>query len=352
MKNFTLIILIGFGSLVCGQIPTLPKALLKNWVSIPALDFKADGIEGNDSVNFTKTCHKVTTDEFFIYTREITNLEYREFVIETKNTAMWPDTNSWNTDFELAYNDPMRQYYFWHPKYADYPVVGISQIQAKAYCEWLQGILNEQLVKSEEYKNYTCLVSLPTDKQWESAFYYSYLQSENPNWSVAWIIKKKLIMTKKKYNVNYGVDLTKEGQSLNDYISDGGMYPVRYNEYKPAKQGLYNLMGNVAEWTVSPAYNYTDSSKVFFKKDTRQIISYLKCNGHEFYDTAKSYDYYYYPYNLKPVYEKDGYIAVKGGSWCHTMFYLQPGVSLYCKPDEQHSYIGFRPVMTLVKKGD
>lgn len=109
-------------------------------------------------------------------------------------------------------------------------------------------------------------------------------------------------------------------------------------------------MGNVAEWTLSPAYNFTDSSKVFFNRETKKVITYFNCNGKEFYDTVKSYEFYNNPYNLKPVYEKEGYIAAKGGSWYHSTFYLQPEVSLFCKPNEQHSYIGFRPVMTLVKK--
>ena len=71
-------------------------------------------------------------------------------------------------------------------------------------------------------------------------------------------------------------------------------------------------MGNVAEWTISPAYNHTDSSKVFFKKDTKQIIKYLKSNGKEFYDTAKSYDFYNNPYNLKPGRWPEAFVALAG----------------------------------------
>lgn len=350
MKIFTLLFVLGIGSFVFGQKPvTLSKPIAKNWVNVPALDFKLNGIQGNDSVNFIKTCHKIKTDAFFVYNKEVTNLEYREFVNSVKNPSMLPDTNSWNTDFVMAYNDPMRQYYFWHPVYFDYPVVGISQIQALAYCKWIQNKLNEQLSQSKN-NDYTCVVTLPTEMQWESAFYYSYFQVKDSNWKASWVIRGRLIKTKEKYNLNFGVDLTKEGQELNYYSIDGGMYPVGYKKYKPTKHGIYNLMGNIAEWTLSPAYNYTDSSKVFFKRETKQVITYLKCNGKEFYDTAKSYEFYNNPYNLKPVYEKDGYMAVKGGSWCHSSFYLQPEVLLFCKPNEQHSYIGFRPVMTLVKK--
>ena len=348
MKKLTLLIALGFTSMVFGQNPSLPKAIGKNWVLIPALDFRLDGVDGNDSVNFVKACHKVKTDAFFVFNKEITNQEYREFVNAVKNPSMLPDTNSWNTDFEMAYNDPMRQYYFWHPTYKDYPVVGISQSQAAAYCKWFQTKVNEQLSQSKN-NDYTCFVTLPTEMQWESVYYYSYLKDEKYT-HFAWLLENKLLKTKDKYNLNFGIDFTKEGVGIHDYMKDGGMYPVVGNKYKPTKHGIYNLLGNVAEWTISPAYNFTDSSKVFFNKETKQVITYLKCNGTENYDTARSYEFYNNPYNLKPVYEKDGYIAAKGGSWCHSTFYLQPEVSLFCKPNEQHSYIGFRPVMTLVKK--
>ncbi len=347
--KYSLILTLGFASITFGQTSLkLPKSIAKNWVSIPALDFKLDGMQGNDSVNFIKTCYKVKIQAFFVFNKEVTNYEYRTFVNETKNSSMLPDTNSWNTDFEMAFNDPLRQYYFCHPKYGEYPVVGVSQTQAMAYCQWLQDKLNKRLSQSEN-KDYICVVSLPTDKQWESVYFYSYLNDEKYT-HFAWLIENKLLKTKDKYNLNYGMDLTKEGVGIFDYMKDGAMYPAGYKKYKPTKHGIYNLLGNVAEWTLSPAYNFTDSSKVFFNKDTKQIISYYRCNGKEFYDTTKSYDYYNNPYNLKSVYEKDGYFAAKGGSWCHSTFYLQPEVSLFCKPNEQHSFIGFRPVMTFVKK--
>ncbi len=212
MKKLTLLIALGFTSIVFGQNSSLPKSIGKNWVPIPSLNFKLDGIQGNDSVNFVKACHKVKTDAFFVFNKEITNQQYREFVNASKNTSMLPDTNSWNTDFEIAYNDPMRQYYFGCPAYYDYPVVGVSQSQALAYCQWLQGKLNKELAETGKYNDYICLVSLPTGEQWESAFYYSYFQAKDSNWKAAWVIRERLVKTKEKYNLNFGVDLTKEGQ--------------------------------------------------------------------------------------------------------------------------------------------
>ena len=39
-------------------------------------------------------------------------------------------------DFKYSYNEPMHNDYFWHDAYNEYPVVGITWKQAKAFCEW------------------------------------------------------------------------------------------------------------------------------------------------------------------------------------------------------------------------
>jgi len=114
-------------------------------------------------------------------------------------------------------------------------VVGISQNQALAYCKWLQDKYNAELAISDKYKDYICLVSLPTDKEWESAFYYTYQKAEkNPFWA-PYIILKNVNVPKKKQAINYGQDITKEHFVIRDYITDGGLYPLGYNRFKPAK---------------------------------------------------------------------------------------------------------------------
>ena len=47
---------------------------------------------------------------------------------------VYPDTLCWVHDFTYSFNDPMTNMYFWHPAYDNYPVVGITWQQAKAFC--------------------------------------------------------------------------------------------------------------------------------------------------------------------------------------------------------------------------
>jgi len=106
----------------------------------------------------------------------------------------------------------------------------------------------------------------------------------------------------------------------------------------------------VAEWTVSTAYNQTDIS--FLKVDSKSkcLEFIVKSKDKPDSSSKEDFDRFNDPENLKLIFEKEGYFAAKGGSWCYGIFYLEPSVSFFCKPTEQHSYIGFRPVMNFVRK--
>ena len=64
---------------------------------------------------------------------------------------VYPDTAVWVKDFNYSYNDPMHQDYFWHQAYNEYPVVGVSWNQAKAFCNFRSQKRNDFLqVKRKE----------------------------------------------------------------------------------------------------------------------------------------------------------------------------------------------------------
>ena len=60
----------------------------------------------------------------------------RSKFIKQVPVPIYPDTTVWVKDFNYSYNEPMHNDYFWHDAYNNYPVVGVSWHQAKAFCEW------------------------------------------------------------------------------------------------------------------------------------------------------------------------------------------------------------------------
>jgi len=100
---------------------------------------------------------KVTVKSFYMDQTEISNLQYREYLYwlgrvfgadypEVQRKAL-PDTLVWRD--ELAYNEPYVEYYLRHPAYANYPVVGVSWLQANDYCKWRTDRVNELLLISQ-----------------------------------------------------------------------------------------------------------------------------------------------------------------------------------------------------------
>ena len=64
------------------------------------------------------------------------NSETRKDFFKEKSIPIYPDTTAWIKDFSYSYNEPMHNDYFWHDAYSDYPVVGVSWEQAKAFAHW------------------------------------------------------------------------------------------------------------------------------------------------------------------------------------------------------------------------
>jgi gliding motility-associated lipoprotein GldJ len=95
----------------------------------------------------------VTLSSFYMDETEIRNVDYREYLYwirrvyksypEVYQKAI-PDTLVWRR--RLAYNDPYVEYYFRHPAYHFYPVVGVSWTQANEYASWRSDRVNEQLL--------------------------------------------------------------------------------------------------------------------------------------------------------------------------------------------------------------
>lgn len=105
---------------------------------------------------------RVTVNSFFIDKTEVANVHYREYIhwIESVFSdpqyaavidGAKPDTLVWRS--ELAYNEPYVEYYFRHPSYNFYPVVGVTWKQAHDFCIWRTDRVNENELIKAGYQN-------------------------------------------------------------------------------------------------------------------------------------------------------------------------------------------------------
>jgi formylglycine-generating enzyme required for sulfatase activity len=101
----------------------------------------------------------ITVSSFFMDKYEVTNVAWREYLQWNQyvfgNTrpdlvnALLPDTTVWRDP--MAYNEPYEEYYFRHPAYSFYPVVGVSWEQAMAYCQWRTDRVNENFLVANKF---------------------------------------------------------------------------------------------------------------------------------------------------------------------------------------------------------
>ncbi len=217
---------------------------------------------------------------------------------------VYPDTLVWLSDFSYAANEPMVEGYFSHPAYRNYPVVGVTWRQARAFNMW-RGRYNDaykdkrRLAHREQY-------SLPTEAEFEYAARGGRIGTDYP-WGGPYIKNAK------------GCLMANFKPGRGNYTDDGGAYTVNVRAYFPNDYGLYNMAGNVAEWTASAF----DESASTFVHDMSPTFNY----------EAKASD----PEVLKRK-------VVRGGSWKDVGYFLQNSTRAYEYQDTAKSYIGFRCV--------
>ena len=215
-----------------------------------------------------------------------------------------PDTAAWRN--KLAHNESMVKYYLRHPAYRDYPVVGVSWLQANDFCKWRtdrvnegilidRGLLAHSPVSQKDDQHFTTATylsgqyddpdpvsegvpsyrpgeenatrrvkmedglllpdyRLPTEAEWEFAALG--LASEN-----------ELIAQRRTYpwdghfvrkgdprDPSYGKIQANFVKGRGDYmgvsgsLDDSGDITVEVDSYLPNDFGLYNMAGNVNEW--------------------------------------------------------------------------------------------------------
>ena len=99
---------------------------------------------------------------FYMDETEVTNMMYMEYLDWLKNVfpptqenyrniyaGAVPDTLVWRNS--LGFNETMVNNYLRHPAYANYPVVGVSWIQAVEFSKWRTNRVNELQLEQEGY---------------------------------------------------------------------------------------------------------------------------------------------------------------------------------------------------------
>jgi formylglycine-generating enzyme len=241
--------------------------------------------------------------------RENAGQPRKNFIIK-RDQKVYPDTLVWMRDFSYSYNEPMTKRYFAHPAFGNYPVVGVNWKQAMAFCAWRSHIQNAFLEKKKlavdgDYR-------LPSEAEWEYAARGGRTNAMFP-WGSYYLRNKK------------GCLLANFKPGRGNYAEDGGFYTVRADAYWPNDYGLFNMSGNVAEWTGS--YFYEGAYN--FMSDMSPDIRY----------DAKDND--------RP---KEKRKVVRGGSWKDIGYMLQVSTRSYEYQDTAKSYIGFRCVIDLAPK--
>jgi len=400
---------------------------------------------------WNNVARRVTVSSFYMDETEVRNIDYQEYLYWTSRVygetypEVWrralPDTLVWRE--ELAYNEPMVENYFRSPDYYQYPVVGISWHQANDYCKWRTNRVNEMILikrgiidpnpdqKNENnFDSEAYLVGqyepsvrknlpdqrtggerrvrledgillpayrLPTEAEWEYAA-LGLLGNQATT-------KDELITDRRIYpwngntvryqkrNKNQGKILANFKRSGGDYggmagaLNDRAFYTADVVSGWPNDYGLYNMAGNVNEWT-SDLYRPMTSAdledtgnedlnsyrgNVFMTKkidpetgapEVKDSLGHLK---YELMDTTSTalrdnykrpevYNYldgdkeslveYFYG---KSTLINDSTRVIKGGSWADRAFWLAPGTRRFLQESKSSKTVGFRCAM--VRKG-
>ncbi len=249
--------------------------------------------------------------EWYDWQRAAHDRDYsnRAKYIMRDEVSIYPDTLCWIRDFAYSYNEPMTRNYFWHPAFDDYPAVGISWRVANAFTYWRTNLWNTFVVpekgevNSEDFR-------LPTEHEWEYASRGGHDLAPYP-WGGYYTRNAK------------GCLLANFKPGRGNYPEDGGLYTVKADAYFPNDYGLYNMAGNVSEWTSTA-----------FDENAYSFIHDL--NSDYRYDADED--------DLQAQHRK----VIRGGSWKDISFFLQTGTRHWEFQDTTNCYVGFRCALTFL----
>jgi len=226
--------------------------------------------------------------------------------VNTYIINIYPDTTCWVNDFQNAENEIYMRLYFSHPNYNEYPVVGVNWEQANAYCNWRTDFLMKGLGGNAKFiQRYR----LPTEAEWE----YAARGKEG----------KELPWENDDVKSDNGCYYANFKPDRGNYTMDGNIITSKVGIYSANSNGLYDMAGNVAEWTSTV---YTEAG-VLSMSDLNPTLKY----------NAALED----PYALKKK-------SVRGGSWKDPESFIKSAWRTSEFQNVGRSFVGFRCVRTQV----
>lgn len=226
--------------------------------------------------------------------------------VNTYIINIYPDTTCWVNDFQNAENEIYMRLYFSHPNYNEYPVVGVNWEQANAFCNWRTDFLMKGLGGNAKFVQ---RYRLPTEAEWEFA-----ARGKDG---------KELPWENEDVKSDNGCYYANFKPDRGNYTMDGNIITSKVGIYSANSNGLYDMAGNVAEWTSTV---YTEAG----------VLSMSDLNPTLKYNAARED-----PYALKKK-------SVRGGSWKDPESFIKSAWRTSEYQNVGRSFVGFRCVRTQV----
>ncbi len=241
---------------------------------------------------------RVSVSSFYMDEAEVSNVAYREYLywlnraygaeypeVVAKAT---PDENVWRS--RLSYNDMLVEHYFHEAAYNEYPVVGVTWVQANNYCKWRTDRVNEKILVDHGILNLD-VMDLRGDNAFQTDVYAAglymgevnkELENLDPSVGGTRLVKQEDGILLPKYRLPseaeweyaaYGLI----GNTVGERIVEGRIYPWNGNTVRSADKKTYGeMMANFKRGRgdnmgvaggLNDAADYTAPVRAYFPND-------------------------------------------------------------------------------------
>jgi len=283
-------------------------------------------------------------------------------VLFTDIVNIYPDTLRWIYDFNAFTIEPNANYYLWHPAYENYPVVGVTYPQIRAFLHWKTNQLQRELnIKGLKY---IIEYDLPNELEWETVnsarrigkriqFYNRYSYNDN-------IFLPNLILNNNSNKKDLELlDLNAQKQTKHTLSAEIDKSNSN-NPNTTLNEIIYFTHNNVSEWMRETYFKqlpftketYLNNNLRFYNATTlfpyygnyQEIISvYLKVLSK---NTSSFVSQYKSAISVETKNYNQSYRLVRGGNWfdCRAL-YAGDIMKTFASSDSAHSTLGFRYVI-------